>query len=44
LIEDPEERLPEIEEIDEDDDSFDEEIAEILVNVSVEESEDIDIE
>jgi hypothetical protein len=36
--------LPEIEEIDEDDDSFDEEIAEILVNVSVEESEDIDIE
>ncbi len=44
LIEDPEERLPEVEEIDEEDDSFDEELAEIMTATPVEESEDIDLE
>ena len=44
LIEDPEERLPEVEEIDEDDDSFDDELAEMLTAVPVEESEDADLE
>jgi hypothetical protein len=44
LIEDPEERLPEVEEIDEEDDSFDEELDELMSATPVAESEDVDLE
>jgi DNA-directed RNA polymerase subunit beta' len=44
LIEDPEERLPEPEVIDEDADNYDEEFAEMMVSVSVDETEEADLD
>jgi len=44
LIEDPEERLPEPEVIDEDDESYSDEMDSLIVNTSVEEAEDTDID
>ena len=43
LIEDPEERLPEPEEIDEDDDSYGDELADMLVDTQADDGEDVDI-
>ena len=44
LIEDPEERLPEPEEIDEDADYSDDEFAEMMVSLPADEAEDTDLE
>ncbi len=44
LIEDPEERLPVVEEIDEDAENYDEELAQMLVATAASESEDTDID
>jgi DNA-directed RNA polymerase subunit beta' len=44
LIEDPEERLPEVEEIDDDADNYDDDLAEMLVSTVVSEGEDTDLE
>ncbi|MGW8313860.1 MAG: DNA-directed RNA polymerase subunit beta' [Desulfuromonadales bacterium] len=44
LIEDPEERLPEPEVIDEDADSYDEEFADMMVSVSADETEEADLD
>ncbi|NIN61518.1 MAG: hypothetical protein GTN55_03870, partial [Gammaproteobacteria bacterium] len=44
LIEEPEEKLPEPEEIDEDADNYDEEMADLVMSVPADESEDADSE